>query len=264
MRRIELAACEIVVISLESQGDRYKVVRQRLEALGLPHRLLPAIECRPGAIGCGLSHIKALRAWDGARPLLVLEDDIDQTSAYASAIEVPADADAVYLGASSFGTIETLKHLAAVGAVIAEPAAPGLVRIHNMLASHAIVHLTDRWRSAAVEAMLKAIVDWNMAPDQGLASIQGDFRIYAPQAPMFYQCPELQPPEIAQKQIDTTLVTIPTRGLHDLGRLHHDDQMIDIKVAADGGRLFWVAAEPSALTPAGAGNGVGLTDQHGS
>ena len=242
MRKIELSECEIVVISLATQKERQGVVSGRLTGAGLPHRILHAVECKPAYIGCGLSHIKALRAWDTKRPLLVLEDDVARTSAFRPSVECPSDADAVYLGASAYGIVAERNLLPVFQAVIAEQAAPGIVRVHNMLAAHAILHLTDRWKHAAIEGMMHAMIDRDLTPDQGLANIQSDFRVYASQQPLFYQSADLQKPELADTQVEATLVTIPVLGIGTVAKVSAPAGHIHFKIVAEGDKLTWRAA----------------------
>jgi hypothetical protein len=248
MSEIRLSDCEIVVISLATQDDRYRSVSATLEAAGLPHRLVRGIECKPGFIGCGLSHIKALRTWNTERPLLVLEDDIALTDDFRPSIERPADADAIYLGASAYGTVADANLLPVFQAVIAEDAASGLVRVHNMLAAHAILHLTDRWKQGAIEGIMHAMIDRGLTPDQGLANIQGDFRVYAAQQPFFYQCAELQRPELAESQVQATLVKIPVLAVGTVARVSAPDRHIRLMIVADGDKLAWryTPAQPNA------------------
>src|SRR6201996_1146656 len=138
--RIRLRDCEIVLVNLAEEVGRLSADGKVLAGAGLTFQRVDAIRCSPGPVGRGLSHIKALRAWDLSRPLLVLEDDIDLTPDYRDEIEVPDDADAVYLGASNFGAVEDRFFTAYTNSVLAEPISAGVVRVHNMLSSHAILH----------------------------------------------------------------------------------------------------------------------------
>jgi hypothetical protein len=244
MPTLDLAACEIVVISLAGSLERQGAVDETLGKAGLPYRLVDAVKCNPGRIGCGLSHIKALRAWNGARPLLVLEDDVGATSELRIALDVPDDADAVYIGTSTFGAVEAIDNEVVQGCVIAEDVAPGLLRIHNMLGAHAIIHLTDRWRTAAIEAMLGAMADEDRAPDQGLADIQGHFRVYATKRPFFFQRADLQSEDFrhAQKQEEATLADLPVYGAGASANLVTSGGSMRVRIAREGDRLTWRAS----------------------
>lgn len=124
--------------------------------------------------------------------------------------------------------------------VLAEPATHNLVRIFNMMASHAILHISARWRDAAIEAMMAAMVDQGWPPDRGLARVQGDFMVYAPQRPPFYQSSHLQSPGHHLDMEGATRITIPT---HSVGT----EVQVDLPGAPDarlrvvrsGTRLTW-------------------------
>lgn len=244
MREIRLADCDIAVLSLEGETARREAITALCGRLGLSFRFIDAIRCSPGRIGCGLSHLKALRAWDGARPLLVLEDDVEGSEDFQASLLAPDDADAVYLGVSRYGAVAAIDFVGFVDVLAAEPAAPGLLRIHNMLGSHAILHLTARWRDAAMEAMTAAMVDNDWDPDRGLARIQAHFNVYATERPAFYQAAALQPEGRGWMQEAATraLSTPPREG--DRIALMIEGQPREVVLTREGGRLLWLWSAP--------------------
>ena len=242
MRSIRLADCETLVLSLPEAADRGASAAALCARLGLDWRFVDATRASPGWIGCGLSHIRALRAWDGARPLLILEDDVAAGPAFAPIITVPADADAVYLGVSRYGAVEPVDYVGFVDVLAMEAAAPGWLRLHNMLGAHAILHLTPRWRTAASEAMIEALIDRNWDPDRGLAAIQGAFNVYAPLAPAFHQAPELQPEGRGWMQHQATASLPPAPQVGDVVSIWVGDQQKPLRLVREGARLRWVWA----------------------
>lgn len=69
----------VVYINLPSRSDRRKRVERELTQLGWSPQRLEAIWYFPGAIGCSLSHVKALeyakqQTWDH---VLICEDDVE-------------------------------------------------------------------------------------------------------------------------------------------------------------------------------------------
>lgn len=244
MREIRLADCDIVVLSLEGETARRQAITALGGRLGLSFRIVDAIRCSPGPIGCGLSHLKALRAWDGARPLLVLEDDVEAGEDFQASFLAPDDADAIYLGVSRFGAVEAVDFVGFVDVLAAEPAASGLLRIHNMLGAHAILHLTTRWRDAAVEAMTAAMVDHGWDPDRGLARIQGHFNVYATERPAFYQTAALQPEGRGWLQEAATRALPPPPREGDRIALIIEGQPREVVLTRDGPRLLWLWAAP--------------------
>lgn len=240
MTRIELADCDVAIISLPGEHSRRGVVAARCRALGLNPRIVEAVACEPGQIGCGLSHIKALRSWDGTRPLLVLEDDVNTTEHFSPAIDVPADADAVWLGITKYGAAESVEFVGFPGVLAAETVAPGVARIYNMLAAHAVLHLTRHWSRSAIEAMLAAMLEYGSPPDCGLARIQPDFRIYAMQDPLFYQAAELQRREVATLREDATRIRLDPPQPGTVFALELREGLKPVRLERIDGILRWI------------------------
>jgi hypothetical protein len=242
MREIRLTECETVVLSLADEAARRASASALCDDLGLDYRFVDAIRCAPGPIGCGLTHIKALRAWNGERPLLVLEDDVALAPDAATLIAAPEAADAVYLGVSRYGAVEPVDFVGFVDLLAAERIEPGLLRIHNMLGAHAILYLSDRWRRAAIEAMLYALADRGWDPDRGLARIQGEFNVYALEAPTFYQSAGLQPAGRGwmQEAASRALSSLPDEG--SVVPIWLAGERRDVRLERTAGRLRWVWA----------------------
>ena len=192
--QIDLRQCKTKVISLPDDHARRESVSALCERLGLSYELVDAIKCKPGHLGCGLSHLKVLRAAEGQLPLLVLEDDVAASEHYSPILTVPDDADAIFLGASNFGALSIVDHIGFAQMMLADEAAHGLLRVYNLLSAHAILYLTERFRRAAVQSMTKCVVDLGRPPDCGLAMIESDFNVYSVKDMRFYQAAELQPP----------------------------------------------------------------------
>ena len=82
------------------------------------------------------------------------------------------------------------------------------MRVFNLLGAHAILYLSDRFRAAAMAAIVESLADRDWAHDRAVAMIQGDFKIYALRRPMFYQAADLQGRDDAQQQEDMTRVAL--------------------------------------------------------
>jgi hypothetical protein len=242
MRDLQLRDCDTVVLNLPGETARRESTSALCERLGLRYSVMDAIACAPGPIGCGLSHIKALRAWTGERPLLILEDDVAATDDIQPTITVPDDADAIYLGVSRYGAVEPVDYVGFVDVLAVERVADGLLRFHNVLGAHAILHLTDRWRLAAIEAMTEAIVDLARDPDRGLAKIQCDFNVYAPERPAFYQAAALQPEGKAWQQEEATKAILSPVEIGTVMPIWLGGDRKELRLVRDQGRLRWTWA----------------------
>jgi hypothetical protein len=183
-------------------------VAEVCERLGLSWRLVDGVKCQPGWIGCGLSHMRALRQSAAAAPLLILEDDVGVAEHYAPVIEAPADADAIYLGASIFGAVDLIGYVGFTHMLLADPVDDDFLRVYNLLGAHAIVYLTERFKQATAECIAHTMIDLGQEHDKGMARLQERFMVYALRRPMFFQAASLQKSTVGQRQEDVTNVVL--------------------------------------------------------
>jgi GR25 family glycosyltransferase involved in LPS biosynthesis len=73
---------DIFYINLNHRTDRNKHVLQQIESIGCTGIRIEAVECKQGAIGCGMSHIRCLElAKEQNLPFVcIVEDDITFTN----------------------------------------------------------------------------------------------------------------------------------------------------------------------------------------
>lgn len=142
----------------------------RVEAYEFPDRHLA---------GCSLSHHVALNEVDP--PFIIFEDDCVIKN-FTPEIEVPDDVDAVYLGISSWGRMNS--HSGPF--VQYEKLENGLVRVYNMLGAHAILYLSQEYASLCSK-IAKNGHDISDHQDIGFAEVQRYYNVYAFDDPFFYQ-----------------------------------------------------------------------------
>ena len=239
---LDLRQCETLVLNLAEDVQRRASVTDLCDRLDLSWRLIDAIKCQPGRIGCGLSHLKALRQADKCRPTLILEDDVAVTEYFTPLLTVPDDADAVYLGCSAYGAIEMVDYIGFTGRLLAEEAVGGLLRVYNLLAAHATIYLTERYRRRAIDAISESVIDRDWDPDRGLAMIQADFNVYAVRHPAFYQAAALQHPSRAELQENSTRVVLEPSRIGAVEPIWLGGVAHDIRIARENDRLKWVWA----------------------
>jgi len=139
--------------------------------------------------GCALSHIDILRSNKNNTPFLILEDDVTTGEFYKKIIEVPDDADAIYLGYSMWGfDKERAKKFSRMDNPTSfKKITNNIYKISNMLSTHAIMYCSERY-STAVADIMETI--WNQEQwhcDYACALIQEEFNVYAPSNPYFFQ-----------------------------------------------------------------------------
>jgi GR25 family glycosyltransferase involved in LPS biosynthesis len=73
---------DIFYINLNHRKDRNEYVLQQIESIGCTGIRIEAVECKQGAIGCGMSHIRCLElAKENNLPFVcIVEDDITFTN----------------------------------------------------------------------------------------------------------------------------------------------------------------------------------------
>ena len=142
----------------------------RLEASKYPERHLA---------GCSMSHFNALGELDP--PFIIFEDDCVLKN-WNPIIEVPDDADAVYLGISSWGRMNSHSG----PCVQYEQIDKNLLRVYNMLSAHAVLYLSKEYvkMCSRISYHNYEISDYQ---DIGFAEIQRYFNVYAFDNPIFYQ-----------------------------------------------------------------------------
>ena len=147
--------------------------------------------------GCSLSHYNALHEIDP--PFIIFEDDCVIKN-NTPEIEIPDDADAVYLGVSSWGRMN-----AHSGPFVQyEKVDENIVRVYNMLGAHAILYLNQEYASMCSRIAQNGY-DIADHQDIGFAEIQRYFNVYAFNDPLFYQT--------SSNGTDQPLTSYPTQEL---------------------------------------------------
>lgn len=133
---------------------------------------------------------------DKELPAIVFEDDVS-VNKFINNINVPANADALYLGNSCFGLYNGIGRKR----IAVEQFDQDNFRIYNMLAAHAIIYLNKEY----IDFLIKAI-EFNILiktnQDKARAETMKYWNVYARKDPMFYQNGVHEP---------VTNITLPSR-----------------------------------------------------
>jgi hypothetical protein len=139
----------------------------------------------PKSAAAGLVKLMKERLEGDFKPFIFMEDDCSVTPWFRHEIPVPKDADAVYLGISLWGMHGAQAHPLVKKEAVSEE----LVRVYNMLSTHAVLIMSKRW----VENVLKCYeyayfsMDKPQEFDVPVAHTMPLFSIYALKNPLFYQ-----------------------------------------------------------------------------
>ncbi len=125
--------------------------------------------------GCALAHKKALVDNLNPNPLIVLEDDVDMEQNCNFILEIPDNADAVWLGISH------------AGRPVYEKLNDEISQLHHMLSTHAILYLTEKYKKHVIEQIDDCLMTKDMPFDMGLYTNQTNFNVYVMNKPIFYQ-----------------------------------------------------------------------------
>ena len=132
--------------------------------------------------GCAKSHYSILSNINS--PTIILEDDcVIKNDSYI--IDIPDDADALYLGLSGWGFLNSISKLNNFHYKKHESFS-NIYKINGMLATHSILYISPEYIDMATR-IAKWSGDNNQHIDQGFALIQKYFNVYALKLPVFYQ-----------------------------------------------------------------------------
>jgi len=174
--KINLKDIKVFYINRSDMPNRNKTMISMLDSLGLDYTRVEAITRTDELYDIiADSHIQILK--ENNPPYLILEDDCLPFD-YRDEIEVPDDADVVFLGVTSGTTnIHTPKY---------EKINDDVWRLKDMTSLHAVLYLNqngEQWLYRARELAIKAEIGFDMAT----AMLMPNAKIYGLNSPMWYQ-----------------------------------------------------------------------------
>jgi hypothetical protein len=115
-------------------------------------------------------------------PFLLIEDDVEFTEGYE--FDLPPEADAIYFGLSKYGGSPI--HNWDQGLAIHEPFSDTQTRVMNMLTTHAIFYISQRYKQAVIDK-LNQYKNIPYHTDVLMTRVQPHFMVLAQKKPFFYQ-----------------------------------------------------------------------------
>lgn len=191
---IDLRKTKTVCISMKKAEQRRQNVTNLLNTLGYERwSFYDGIVGKDAIEGCALSHIDVLSSHDFKEPLLLVEDDIVDSSFYNPIISCPDDTDAFYVGYSWWAWTEERASQSTLPHMTQAKYENSVYRISCMLSTHAILYINGDYAKAAIKAMKDYLLDQNgnRHCDVAVAKIQQNYKVYAPGKHLFFQmCPQ--------------------------------------------------------------------------
>ena len=178
---LDLKDIPVVYINLKKDVDKNESMKSMLNQCGFKNIIRVDAEYTPDnpLAGCSLSHYNALCEVDP--PFIVFEDDC-KVKSFRSSVEIPDDSEAIYLGISSWGRMNS--HSGPF--VQCENIGFGMVRIYNMLSAHSVLYLDEEYTSLCRRISYNSY-ETAQHQDIGFAEIQRYYNVYAFNEPLFYQ-----------------------------------------------------------------------------
>lgn len=143
----------------------------------------PGVPDKHKASGVAKAHIAALKLAlsECGGPFIILEDDV-QIENLQEDITIPEDADAMYLGLSTWG----LRNGRGQVGISGEKRNGGVYRMYNMLAAHAILYVNHDYAQFILES-IPIFLKMKTNQDKMRAETMKYWNVYASKTPVFYQ-----------------------------------------------------------------------------
>lgn len=185
-RKIDLRTLPVVVTSGWRFEKRREEISEVLDAQGFQAPRFFTSELRAGAgrnwTSITFNHLAAVSSLPP--PFILLEDDARPTQWFHNVIEVPEDANAVWLGVTEYGMDGSAPKAGAAKLT----GHPGCPRIENMLGTHAILFLDTDFTEAVRDELLQTLRSSPQTPhDRVTAAMQEKWNIHGINPPLFFQ-----------------------------------------------------------------------------
>ena len=182
---LDLREIPVVYINMDKDVDKRERIENHIDRLGFKTKIrVPGVVHQDGArAGCALAQYNALHEIDP--PFIILEDDATPFD-YNPIISIPDDTDALYLGISSWGRMNSHSGPFVQWEYYFKEVDINLLRVYNMLGTHAILYLNSEYISVCEKiAYHQHNIDEHV--DIGFTDIQKYYNVYAFNQPLFYQ-----------------------------------------------------------------------------
>jgi hypothetical protein len=181
--KLKLLDIPVYYINLDDQDEKRKRTEFMLKSLGFKKvTRVSAIKHEAGRIiGCARSHYEILKSQKP--PFIILEDDCSLSREFESEVEVPDNADAMYLGISHWGRY--LNHSGPY--VHYKKYNDDILQVYNMLATHAICYLSDTYVDICKRISYNCGYEIENHLDIGFAEIHRFYNVYSFDEPIFTQ-----------------------------------------------------------------------------
>jgi hypothetical protein len=182
--KINLRNLNTYYINLDEKEDRRRSIESTLNRLNFSFvTRVSGVKCDDGKVGCARSQHKVLSDTSIQTPFLLMEDDCLFTGNYEFEIEVPDDADALFIGVSQWA-----RYLNFSGPFLHyKKINDKIVQVYNMLSGHAIIYFSEEYRKVCSRISKYCGYQLMDHMDNGYAEIQKYYNVYSLDMPIFKQ-----------------------------------------------------------------------------
>lgn len=182
--KFNLTDIPVYYINLEGEDVKRENTESMLKNLGFKyvHRFNAICHEAGRIIGCARSHHSIL-SMDIEPPFIILEDDCALNRKFKDEIEIPDNADALYLGISHWG-----RYIGHSGPFVHTTKVNNeIVRVHNMLATHAILYQSKEYVDICRRVAYHHGYEIKDHLDIGFAEVHKLYNVYCFDDPIFRQ-----------------------------------------------------------------------------
>lgn len=193
--KIDFKNLKIICISLPSAVEKRKKIEAMAKRLQFNNWCFyDAAQYNDAVLGCAKSHINVLNNNLTDQPLLIIEDDVQETKFYSKNIEISDDLklDALYVGYSTWATNPLRAKMSTLDNASSLKKINDLYKITNVTSAHSIIYFSEKYKKTCAENMETFLNDpkGNKHCDVVCAKLQNIFNVFATPKHFFYQdCP---------------------------------------------------------------------------
>ena len=182
--KLTLTDIPVYYVNLEGEDVKRERTESMLKQLGFKDvKRFNAIRHEAGRIvGCARSHHAILSS--GIKPpFIILEDDCAINTKFKTEVELPDNADALYMGISHWG-----RYIGHSGPYVHTTKVNNeIVRVHSMLATHAIMYISEEYVNICKRVAYHHGYEIEDHLDIGFAEIHKLYNVYSYDEPIFRQ-----------------------------------------------------------------------------
>ena len=147
--KIDLTKIPCFLLTCEKYQDRWPKVQSYLDDLGITAKFIVGEITNPYTIGVARGHLDALRESSGNGPVLLIEDDFVPLGPWRDIIEVPENADCLYLGTSLFYRQEGETKMGKVP----KDDLGDFFKISGMLSLHCVLYISEKYKKHVIDLL---------------------------------------------------------------------------------------------------------------